>query len=82
MLKHVEACEWLSGTLHGLEASNIDPCYANMRAVCPFYLLLRKSLKPSKNTDMFYNLHICISLVLRLIRLTFHIIKEVAVIMR
>jgi hypothetical protein len=42
MLKHVEACEWLSGALHSLEVSNIDPCYANMRAVCPFHLLWGK----------------------------------------
>ncbi|KAF3333842.1 roothairless 1 [Carex littledalei] len=33
MLKHVEACEWLSGALRSLETSNIEPCYANMRAV-------------------------------------------------
>ncbi|KAJ4788099.1 Exocyst complex component SEC3A [Rhynchospora pubera] len=33
MLKHVEACEWLSAALHSLQASNMEPCYANMRAV-------------------------------------------------
>ncbi|XP_040996038.1 exocyst complex component SEC3A-like [Juglans microcarpa x Juglans regia] len=33
MLQHIEACEWLTGALHGLEAPNFDPNYAKMRAV-------------------------------------------------
>ncbi|KAJ8762211.1 hypothetical protein K2173_007367 [Erythroxylum novogranatense] len=33
MLQNIEACEWLTGALHGLEVPNIDPVYANMRAV-------------------------------------------------
>ncbi|ERN17644.1 hypothetical protein AMTR_s00059p00178020 [Amborella trichopoda] len=33
MLQNVEACEWLATALHALEVPNLDPCYANMRAV-------------------------------------------------
>lgn len=33
MLKNVEACEWLTGVISGLEVPNLDPCYTNMRAV-------------------------------------------------
>ncbi|XP_058081766.1 exocyst complex component SEC3A-like [Magnolia sinica] len=33
MLNNVEACEWLTGALRALEVPNLDPCYANMRAV-------------------------------------------------
>lgn len=33
MIQNVEACEWLTGALHTLEVPNLDPCYANMRAV-------------------------------------------------
>ncbi|WVY91832.1 hypothetical protein V8G54_037346 [Vigna mungo] len=33
MLQNVEACEWLTSALRGLEAPNLDPSYANMRAV-------------------------------------------------
>ncbi|XP_020592112.1 exocyst complex component SEC3A-like isoform X2 [Phalaenopsis equestris] len=33
MLKNVEACEWLAGTISSLEVPNLDPCYSNMRAV-------------------------------------------------
>ncbi|XP_019458557.1 PREDICTED: exocyst complex component SEC3A-like isoform X6 [Lupinus angustifolius] len=33
MLQNVEACEWLTSALHGIEAPNLDPAYANMRAV-------------------------------------------------
>ncbi|GKV04756.1 hypothetical protein SLEP1_g16871 [Rubroshorea leprosula] len=33
MLQNVEACEWLTGALRGLEVPNLDPVYANMRAV-------------------------------------------------
>lgn len=42
MLKNIEACEWLTGALHGLEAPNFDANYAKMRAVCtlPFFLFL------------------------------------------
>ncbi|KAF2324482.1 hypothetical protein GH714_014686 [Hevea brasiliensis] len=32
MLQNVEACEWLTGALHGLQVPNLDPNYANMRA--------------------------------------------------
>lgn len=35
MLQNIEACEWLTNALRGLEAPNLDPSYANMRAVCP-----------------------------------------------
>lgn len=34
MLQNVEACEWLAGALRSLEVPNLDPIYANMRAVC------------------------------------------------
>lgn len=34
MLQNIEACEWLTGALRGLEIPNLDPAYANMRAVC------------------------------------------------
>ncbi|KFK23976.1 hypothetical protein AALP_AAs72696U000100 [Arabis alpina] len=33
MLKNIEACEWLAKALKGLEVPNLDPIYANMRAV-------------------------------------------------
>ncbi|XP_042494585.1 exocyst complex component SEC3A-like [Macadamia integrifolia] len=33
MLQNIEACEWLTGALRSLEVPNLDPCYANMRAV-------------------------------------------------
>lgn len=33
MLQNVEACEWLTSALRGLEVPNIDPTYASMRAV-------------------------------------------------
>lgn len=33
MLQNIEACEWLTNALRGLEAPNLDPSYANMRAV-------------------------------------------------
>ncbi|KAJ1701700.1 hypothetical protein LUZ63_001479 [Rhynchospora breviuscula] len=33
MLKNVEACEWLAGTIHSLEVPNLDPSYTDMRAV-------------------------------------------------
>ncbi|KAF2283766.1 hypothetical protein GH714_015037 [Hevea brasiliensis] len=33
MLQNIEACEWLTGALHGLQVPNLDPTYANMRAV-------------------------------------------------
>ncbi|XP_030512769.1 exocyst complex component SEC3A [Rhodamnia argentea] len=33
MLQNVEACEWLASALRGLEVPNLDPSYANMRAV-------------------------------------------------
>ncbi|XP_019443165.1 PREDICTED: exocyst complex component SEC3A isoform X5 [Lupinus angustifolius] len=32
MLQNVEACEWLTNALRGIEAPNLDPAYANMRA--------------------------------------------------
>lgn len=34
MLQNIEACEWLTGALRGLEVPNLDPAYATMRAVC------------------------------------------------
>ncbi|CAM0875014.1 unnamed protein product [Alopecurus aequalis] len=33
MVKNVEACEWLTSAIKNLEASNLDPCYARLRAV-------------------------------------------------
>ncbi|XP_022133572.1 exocyst complex component SEC3A [Momordica charantia] len=33
IIQNVEACEWLTGALRGLEGPNIDPIYANMRSV-------------------------------------------------
>ncbi|CAD5314863.1 unnamed protein product [Arabidopsis thaliana] len=33
MLQNIEACEWLAKALRGLEVPNLDPIYANMRAV-------------------------------------------------
>ncbi|OMO87653.1 Exocyst complex, component Exoc1 [Corchorus capsularis] len=33
MLQNVEACEWLTGALRGLEVPNLESTYANMRAV-------------------------------------------------
>ncbi|KAI6688927.1 hypothetical protein NL676_025755 [Syzygium grande] len=33
MLQNVEACEWLTSALRGIEVPNLDPGYANMRAV-------------------------------------------------
>ncbi|XP_061370679.1 exocyst complex component SEC3A-like [Gastrolobium bilobum] len=33
MLQNIEACEWLTGALRGLAVPNVDPTYANMRAV-------------------------------------------------
>ncbi|XP_021665435.2 exocyst complex component SEC3A isoform X2 [Hevea brasiliensis] len=33
MLQNIEACEWLTGALHGLQVPNLDSTYANMRAV-------------------------------------------------
>ncbi|CAH2042106.1 unnamed protein product [Thlaspi arvense] len=32
MFLNIEACEWLTGALHGFEGMNVDPCYANIRA--------------------------------------------------
>ncbi|KAF3778979.1 Exocyst complex component [Nymphaea thermarum] len=42
MLQNVEACEWLTGALHALAVPNLDPCYANMRAVKEKRLELEK----------------------------------------
>ncbi|KAK7310886.1 hypothetical protein RJT34_08669 [Clitoria ternatea] len=33
MLQNIEACEWLTTAMRGLEVPNIDPTYAKMRAV-------------------------------------------------
>ncbi|XP_019256148.1 PREDICTED: exocyst complex component SEC3A-like isoform X2 [Nicotiana attenuata] len=33
MPHNIEACEWLTNALHGLGSRNLDPSYANMRAV-------------------------------------------------
>lgn len=40
MLQNVEACEWLTNALRGLEMPNLDPIYASMRAVCPLFTFL------------------------------------------
>ncbi|MCH89324.1 exocyst complex component SEC3A-like [Trifolium medium] len=46
MLQNEEACEWLIGALRGFQASNIDPTYVKMRAVCSLpYLLIWESCK-------------------------------------
>lgn len=45
MPQTVEACEWLTNALHGLEVPNLDPTYANMRAVCVLPLLFVTFLK-------------------------------------
>ena len=34
MQQNIEACEWLTTALRGLEVPNIDPIYAKMRGVC------------------------------------------------
>lgn len=33
MTQNIEACEWLTGALRGLEVPNLDSTYGNMRAV-------------------------------------------------
>uniref|UniRef100_M8C463 Exocyst complex component Sec3 PIP2-binding N-terminal domain-containing protein n=1 Tax=Aegilops tauschii TaxID=37682 RepID=M8C463_AEGTA len=33
MVKNIEACEWLTSAIKNLEGSNLDPCYAKLRAV-------------------------------------------------
>ncbi|XP_015082405.1 exocyst complex component SEC3A-like isoform X3 [Solanum pennellii] len=33
MPQNIEACEWLTNALHGLESPKLDPSYSNMRAV-------------------------------------------------
>ncbi|KAM0931514.1 hypothetical protein ACQ4PT_000270 [Festuca glaucescens] len=33
MVKNTEACEWLTSAIKNLEVSNLDPCYAKLRAV-------------------------------------------------
>ncbi|KAM7517130.1 hypothetical protein LguiA_006713 [Lonicera macranthoides] len=33
MVKNIEACEWLTGALRGIEVPNLDPTYAHIRAV-------------------------------------------------
>ncbi|KAI3513180.1 hypothetical protein L1887_20507 [Cichorium endivia] len=33
MLQNIEACEWLTGALQGLEPPSLDPSFANIRAV-------------------------------------------------
>lgn len=44
MLQNIEACEWLAKALRGLEVPNLDPIYANMRAVCLWTIFLIRSL--------------------------------------
>jgi hypothetical protein len=39
MVKNTEACEWLTSAIKNLEASNLDPCYAKLRAVCSLFSL-------------------------------------------
>lgn len=46
MLKNVEACEWLTGAIRALEVPNLDPCYADMRAIRD----KRAELQKLKNT--------------------------------
>ncbi|KAL5204740.1 hypothetical protein ABZP36_009611 [Zizania latifolia] len=33
MVKNIEACDWLTGAIKNLEASNLDPSYVKLRAV-------------------------------------------------
>lgn len=33
IIKNIEACEWLSSALRGIEVPSLDPVYSNMRAV-------------------------------------------------
>ncbi|GAB2271876.1 Exocyst complex component S3A [Dionaea muscipula] len=33
MIKNIEACEWLRTAIRGLQVPNLDPAYANMKAV-------------------------------------------------
>ncbi|KAM7521072.1 hypothetical protein LguiB_020034 [Lonicera macranthoides] len=33
MVKNIEACEWLTGALRGIEVPNLDPTYAHIRAM-------------------------------------------------
>lgn len=40
MLQNIEACEWLAGAVRGLQIPNLDPAYANIRAVSILPLLL------------------------------------------
>ncbi|XP_019458554.1 PREDICTED: exocyst complex component SEC3A-like isoform X4 [Lupinus angustifolius] len=55
MLQNVEACEWLTSALHGIEAPNLDPAYANMRAVCSLlYFSQRGQLKRPDHADLRY----------------------------
>ncbi|KAE8674828.1 Exocyst complex component SEC3A [Hibiscus syriacus] len=49
MLQNVEACEWLTGVLRGLQVPNLDPTYAKMRAAREFANELRASTKASRN---------------------------------
>ena len=35
MIKNIEACDWLTLAIKNLEASNLDPIYVKLRAVCP-----------------------------------------------
>lgn len=35
MPKNIEACEWLTNALQGLEVPSLDSSFSNMRAVCP-----------------------------------------------
>ena len=49
MLQNMEACEWLTSAMRGLDAANVDPIYANMRAVCsfPYFPIVQTSGKAS-----------------------------------
>ena len=40
MLQNIEACEWLTSAIRGLEAPNLDPCYQNTLAVRSLLILL------------------------------------------
>jgi hypothetical protein len=37
MVKNIEACEWLTSAIKNLEASNLDPIYVKLRAVCSLF---------------------------------------------
>ncbi|MBA0775695.1 hypothetical protein Gotri_010810 [Gossypium trilobum] len=58
MTQNIEACEWLTGALRGLEVPNLDSTYGNMRA--------RGQLKQPDHADLRYKCRIYAHLLLHL----------------